>query len=359
MLQEGCGTLKNLFYLAHTFGRTSLVAISTLCGVCGLAQPAAAPPVVTVAADGSGQFRTVQAAVNAATSAGLVIRIAPGTYKEKLTIAADRIQLRGTGKSPGDVVLTWDDSAGSAGGTGKSGSVNVTGNDFYAENLTIQNDWERTHARGQEGSQAVALYITGDREVLRHVRLLGYQDTLYAASTACHQPLDNGNPCAASRQLFEDCTIAGHVDFIFGDAKAVFDHCEIHGVAHETVMLTAQSRLFPQEDSGYLFLDCTITADPGVGTLVLGRPWRTYATVLFVNTTVRGASIAPQGWQEWAGRLATSTYAEFNTHMADGKPVDVSQRIAPSRQLTAAEAAKLTVQAWLKGPDGWNPEAVH
>jgi pectinesterase len=350
--------LKNLFSLAHTFGRSILLVMGTLVGVAVSAYAATPRPVVTVAADGSGQFRTVQAAVNAASAAGLVIRIAPGTYKEKLTIAGDNIELRGEGKSPEDVVLTWDDSAGSAGGTGKSGSVNVTGNNFFAENLTMQNDWERTHARGQEGSQAVALYITGDREVLRHVRLLGYQDTLYSASTACHQPLDNGNPCAASRQLFDDCYIAGHVDFIFGDAKAVFDHCEIHGVAHETVMLTAQSRLFPQEDSGYLFRDCTITADPGVGTLVLGRPWRTYATVLFVNTTVRGAAIAPAGWQEWAGRLATSTYAEFNTHQPNGKPVDVSQRIAPSRQLTAAEAAKLTVQAWLAGPDGWNAEAV-
>ncbi len=351
--------MKNLLHLAHTFGRTSLLVASALTALCPGVRAAVAPATVTVAADGSGQFRSVQAAVNTATPAGLVIRIVPGTYKEKLTIAADNIQLRGTGKSPSDVVLTWDDSAASAGGTGKSGSVNVTGNNFYAENLTIQNDWEHTHARGQEGSQAVALYITGDREVMRHVRLLGYQDTLYSASTACHQPLDNGNPCLASRQLFQDCYIAGHVDFIFGDAKAVFDHCEIHAVAHETVMLTAQSRLFPQEDSGYLFRDCTITADPGVGTLLLGRPWRTYATVIWVNTTVRSASIAPAGWQEWAGRLTTSTYAEFNTHTPDGKPVDVSQRIAPSRQLTAAEAAKLTVQAWLAGPDGWNAEAVH
>ena len=106
----------------------------------------------------------------------------------------------------------------------------MTGDDFYAENLTIQNDWEKKNARMGEGAQAVALMITGDREVLRHVRLLGYQDTLYATSKLCHVPGDKGTEaCHSSRQLFEDCYIEGHVDFIFGDSEAVFKNCQIHG----------------------------------------------------------------------------------------------------------------------------------
>ena len=316
---------------------------------------AAQRPVFTVAADGTAAYKTVQAAVDAAGEQGAEIRIKTGTYREKLVIKSAHIALVGTGATAKDVVLTYDDSAASAGGTGKSGSVNVSGDDFSARNLTIENSWERTHTRSEEGSQAVALLVTGDRAVFERVRLLGFQDTLYAASKTCHAKEDAAaGPCQASRQYFHDCYIEGHVDFIFGDAKAVFDHCELHGMKHATVMLTAQSKLFPDEDSGYLFLDCTVTADAGAEKIVLGRPWRPYSTVMFVNTKLRGAAIAPEGWSDWAGKLATSNYAEYNT----GPGADVRQRIAGTRQLTQAEAAKLTVAFWLQGNDGWNPAAA-
>lgn len=336
--------------------RVSVLAIGLLF-MSSLAFASEKKPVVTVASDGTGQYRTVQAAVDAAPAQGSVIRIEPGTYKEKILIAKNGIELRGLGKTPQDVVLTYDDSAGTAGGTKNSYSVGVTGDNFFADNLTIQNDFERTHPRtGGEGWQAVALMITGDREVLRHVRLLGYQDTLYANSKTCHNATDpHDQTCHASRQLFSDCYIEGHVDFIFGDAKAVFDHCTLHGLPSPEVMLTAQSRLYPLEDSGYLFLHCTVTAAPGVQHMVLGRPWRPYARVYFVDTKLDGATIAPEGWSEWAGKLKTADYAEYNT----GPGADVSRRVPPSRQLTAAEAKKLTIKNWLSGPDGWNPEKVH
>src|ERR1700743_480345 len=137
------------------------------CGVFLMAMAGvAAKPAVTVAADGSGDYKTVQAAVDAAPEQGEVIRIKPGVYKEKLAILQNGIELRGLGQKPGDVVLTYDDSAKSAGGTGKSGSVTVRGNDFIAENLTIQNDWEKTHERMGEGAQAGARNIAGGREGL-------------------------------------------------------------------------------------------------------------------------------------------------------------------------------------------------
>jgi pectinesterase len=315
-------------------------------------------PVVTVGSDG--QFTTVQAAVDAAPEQGEVIRIAPGTYKEKLHIDKNGIELRGTGALPKDVLLTYDDSAKSAGGTNKSFSVAVTGDDFYAENLTIQNDWEKKNQRMGEGAQAVALMITGDREVLRHVRLLGYQDTLYATSKLCHVPGDKGTEaCHSSRQLFEDCYIEGHVDFIFGDSKAVFKNCEIHGMTHPVIALTAQSKAYPLEDSGYLFLHCTITADVAVDKMYFGRPWRAYSTVYFVDTELKGSVIQPEGWSEWknpdgTGKLATSTYGDYGTHDVNG-PVKTDQRIAPSKVLTKAEADKLTVGSWL---EGWDAEKV-
>jgi len=344
--------------------RAAAIALLVMGASVATALPAA-KPVVNV---GSGrafgkkaEYKTVQEAINAAPAQGSVIRIAPGRYYEKLSVTKDGIELVGTGTAPEQVVLTYDDGARFVGGTGKSGSMNVSGDDFRAENLTIQNDFERTHDRTEQGSQAVALMMTGDRGVLRHVRILGYQDTLYASSKLCHAPEDAaaGKPCHASRQLYSDCYIEGHVDFIFGDAKAVFDHCELHAVANQEAMLTAQSRLYPAEDSGYLFLHCTITAARGIGRLVLGRPWRGYATVYFLDSTLKGATIDPAGWQEWSGKLATSSYGEYHTVHADGTAEDTSRRIAPSRQLTQAEARQMTAATWLAGADGWNPESAH
>ena len=184
--------------------------------ILSLAAHAAEKKTVSVAIDGSGDYRDVQAAVDAAPESGLIIRIKPGLYKQKLHINGNGIELRGTGAQPSDAILSWDDSARTAGGTSKSASVTITGDDFQAENLTIENTWERVHASEHEGSQAVALLVSGDRETFRHVRLLGFQDTLYANSKTCHggDEVKAGAPCRASRQYFGDCYIEGHVDYI-------------------------------------------------------------------------------------------------------------------------------------------------
>jgi len=253
----------------------------------------------------------------------------------------------------------YDNSAGTPGtdgkqlGTGRSGTMMLTGDDFYAENLTIANDFEKRHERSNQGSQAVALHVTGDREVFSKVRFMGYQDTLYADSKLCHAPGD-GSTCHAARQYYADCYIEGHVDFIFGDAKAVFDRCEIHTMPHVMDTLTAQSRLRPEEDSGYVFRDCTVTAAEGSEDILLGRPWRAYSTVVFLNTDFK-APLDPVGWKEWNGALATSDYEEFDSH---GMAGDVSERIAPSKQLKAADIAKYATKVWLAGADGWDPEKV-
>jgi len=335
----------------------------------GFAQPTA-KKTLAVAADGSGQFKTVQEAVDSAPDGNVRIEIKPGVYWQAVAIHADGVELRGLGKTPQDVVLLYDNSAGTLAsdgrqlGTGRSGTVTVTGDNFYAENLTIANNFEWLHGRTNEGSQAVALHITGDREVFRHVRFLGYQDTLYADSKLCHTPPaaaptagapapgTNSVPCRAARQYYSDCYIEGHVDFIFGDAKAVFDHCEIHGMAHSMVTLTAQSRLRAEEDSGYVFRDCTVTADAGAEDILLGRPWRDYSTVVFLKTGFK-APLDPKGWLEWGGRLKTSDYAEY---ASTGQAGDVAQRVPPSHQLSDADLAKYSTKVWLAGADGWDPE---
>jgi pectin methylesterase-like acyl-CoA thioesterase len=341
------------------FERIAVAAAVVLLLPAAFAQKPAAKKTIVVAADGSGQFKTVQEAVDSAPDGNVRVNIKPGEYRNLITVSANGVELRGLGKTPQDVVLVYDNSAGTPGpdgrqlGTGRSGTMMVTGDDFLAENLTIANDFEKHHERTNQGSQAVALHITGDREVFRRVRFLGYQDTLYADSKLCHTPGD-GTACDAARQYYADCTIEGHVDFIFGDAKAVFDRCEIHTMPHVMDTITAQSRVRPEEDSGYVFRDCTVTAEPGSQDILLGRPWRAYSTVIFLDTDFK-APLDPAGWKEWNGALATSDYAEYDSH---GEAGDVSKRIAPSKQLTKADLAKYSTKAWLAGTDGWDPEKI-
>jgi pectinesterase len=306
--------------------------------VCSLASCCAiSAGTFTVAADGSADFKTVQAAVDAAPPIGVSISIRPGLYREKLVINKAHIQLRGTGTKASDVVLSYDDSAGTVGGTTKSASVTVSGDDFYAENLTVENTFSRTRPLKQEGSQAVALKITGDRSVLRNVRFLGFQDTLYPTG-------------AGSRQYFVDCYIEGNVDFIFGNAKAFFENCEIHSLAHQVVYITAQSKLHEDEQSGYVFDHCRLTADPDAKIVYLGRPWRAYATVVFINTKM-DTPIAPEGWHEWEhdGKpsLPTVFYAEYKSSGPGANPA--------RKQLSDAEAKRFALTAFF---DGWNPAEV-
>ena len=287
--------------------------------------------------------QSVQAAVEALPESGGTIEIHTGTYREKLVIAKPNVTLKGLGKHPQDVVLVWGDSNKSAGGTGKSASVWASGDGFEAHNLTIQNDY---HLNNAERSQAVALRLTADRAVLTHVRLLGAQDTLYAASK---------NPDSPSRQYFRDCYVEGHVDFIFGDAKAFFDRCHIHGIANEIVMITAQSKVKPDQDSAYVFDRCRITADAGVKELWLGRAWRPYATVVFMRTRI-DAPLEPAGWREWTpGTTETFKTATYREYASTGQGASVSTREPGSKQLTKAEAAAWSRKKFLSGADGWRP----
>lgn len=321
-----------------------------LAGGGAVAQGIGTKATVTVSRGGQGEFKTIQDAIDHAPAAGEIIRVRPGVYREKLHISSPKIWLVGLGRRPADVVLSWDDAASSAGGTSRSGTLTVNADGFEAENLTIENTWELEHKRTEEGSQAVALLLSSDRAVLDHVRLLGAQDTLYANSLTCRSITDTA-PCEASREYFRDCFIEGHVDYIFGDAKAVFDHCDLHSRPHATVMLTAQSRHFPAEDSGYYFLHCRITGADNGDKVVLGRPWRDYSTVLFYDTDIE-QTIAPEGWSDWSGRLRTSTYREYGSH---GPGVNGGHRIVSYPALTFKERRSLTPDGLLQGDDHWDP----
>ncbi|MGB7743289.1 MAG: pectinesterase family protein, partial [Terracidiphilus sp.] len=306
-----------------------------------------------VAADGTGDYYSVQRALDMVPkTGGAVLSVSPGVYREVITINKPNVTIRSANPDPSKTVIVNDRNAGENGGTFHSATVNVTADNFYAENITFENDFNKTHEQKSQGSQALAISVTGDRAVFHNVRLLGNQDTVYLAS---HCGPDGQN-CAVTRQYFSDCYVAGNVDFIFGDSKAVFENCEIHSTPHGGGYITAQSKDYPTQDSGFVIDHSKLTADPGVtGPIFLGRPWRPYATVIYMHTEMDD-KIDPAGWREWhpgdTHSLDTAYYAEFDS---TGPGAHHDERDPHTHFLTPEQAAQYEPKVFLRGTDNWDP----
>jgi pectinesterase len=294
-----------------------------------------------VAADGSGQFRTVQAAIDAVpnqSATPVIIQLKPGTYHEKVVVPTMKthIILRGNGDAAA-TVITYSDHSGANGiTTPTSYSVLVQANDFTAENVTFEN------AAGYTAGQAVALHVEGDRAVFRHCRMVGNQDVLLLAA-------------GGSRQYYRYCYIEGTTDFIFGASTGVFDHCVIHSKKNSFV--TAAST--PSEQTyGFVFLDCKLTADTTLAKKVyLGRPWRPNAKVVYLRCEL-GSHIVPAGWDNWKSpeNEKTAYYAEYRS---TGPGANPKGRVAWSHQLTAKEAKQYTLKHIFSGKEAWDPAHAH
>jgi Pectin methylesterase len=291
---------------------------------------------ITVAEDGSGDYKTVQEAVSAVrdqSSERTVIHIMPGTYQGPIIVPKDKTNVTFEGEDAAKVILTYPFN--------KISCVQIQGDDFRAEKVTFQNTF---------GDYGPALRIYGDRTVLKNCRVLGWQDTLM---------INNG------RQYFKDCYIEGNVDFIFGSGTAVFDHCEIHSKNYGfiTAASTPENRPY-----GFVFLNCKLTADPkawidptGATTpkpskdvkAYLGRPWSPNASVTYINCYM-GDHIKPKGWHNWrkVENEKTARYAEYNS---TGPGAIAGKRVPWSKQLVKHEADKVTIEAVLGGKDNWKP----
>jgi len=318
-----------------------------------LAQQPVLPTELTVAQDGSGNYKTIQEAVNSVRDLGqkrVTIHIKKGIYHEKLVIPTWKTNISLIGESAESTIITNNDYSGKAVPGGKdaygkdkmttytSYTVLVQGNGFEASNLTIEN------TAGRVG-QAVALHVEGDRCVITNCRLLGNQDTLYTAT-------------GTSRQLYQDCYIEGTTDFIFGEATVVFLRCTIRNLTNSFITAAATT---PNQEYGYVLMDCKLIADSTVKKAVLGRPWRPYAKTVYIRTEM-GAHIAPAGWNPWKGdamfpdKEKTTYYAEYKS-FGPGAPA-ANQRVEWSKQLNDKEAKKYTLKNILGGKDNWLPVAI-
>ena len=261
-----------------------------------------------------------------------------GRYREVVYVQREKRFVSLIGENADQTILTFDLRASANGpnglpmGTFRTPTLQIDADDFTVANLTVEN------TAGPVG-QALALRADGDRLVFRKVRLLGWQDTIF---------LNRG------RQYFEDCLIAGHVDFIFGGATAFFDRCELHvrGDGYITAASTP-----PEQSHGFVFANGRITGEPGVHTF-LGRPWRDFAAVAFVNTAMDDVDVVrPEGWHNWdrPERERTVRYSEGGS---TGGGAAVSRRVAWARRLSASDMRALSATSVLGGSDGWNPLVV-
>jgi pectinesterase len=251
---------------------------------------------IYVVPDGTGDFTTIQEAIDGTKSfpdTRITIYIKNGLYKEKVKVHMWNSRLTLKGESADGVIIRWDDYFSKIdrgrNSTFHTATLLVQGDDFRAENLTIEN------TAGPVG-QALALSVEADRCVFENCRMLGNQDTLYA---------DGAN----ARQHYKNCYIEGTTDFIFGGATALFENCTIQSKANSyiTAASTPQGRPY-----GFVFLNCKLTAADGVNKVYLGRPWRSYAKTVFVKCNM-GDHIRPEGWNNWG-----STEKERTVYYAEG-----------------------------------------
>jgi len=290
-----------------------------------------------VAPDGSGNYKTVQAAFDAVplnNKKPVTIFIKNGVYKEKLHLDSSKNFVTLIGEDKFNTILTYDDHTGKLAPKGDtintrtSWSFLIRADNFTAQNISFQND------AGFAAGQAVAVESDGDKAIFKNCRFVGNQDILFTNSDK-------------SRQYYTNCYIEGTTDFIFGSSAVWFEQCHIHSKknSHVTAASTPKEHKF-----GYVFNDCVLTGDTSLHGVSLGRPWRPYASVVYIHCFI-GEHIKPEGWSNWnnTDNYKTARYAEYKNY---GPAADPVKRVSWARQLTDEEVKKYT----LKNVFGeWNP----
>ena len=309
---------KILFLLAALFVFTSINAANKYDN----------PDTIVVARDGTGEFRTIDEAIEvcrAFMEYQKVIYVKKGVYKEKLIVPSWLTNITICGEDRDQTIITYDDHANlrlegteRKMGTFRTYTLKIEGTNITIKNITLENNAAKL-------GQAVCLHTEGDNLTFENCRILGNQDTIYTGTPGTH--------C-----YFHNCYIEGTTDFIFGPSAAWFENCEIHSKANSYV--TAAST--PKDQAyGYVFNHCKLTAAEGVDKVYLGRPWRPYAHTLFMNCEM-DSHICPLGWHNWGNKdnEKTTRYEEYNN---TGAGASTKQRASWSHQLTKKEASQITM----------------
>ncbi len=321
---------------------TRLRAVTVLFWSLGAVLLRAEPAPIVVTPDGTGQFKTIQAAIDSVPDNNMewrLIVIKPGTYRERLVINQTKtfIILRGEDKEVRRTLVTFNryagmndpEAPGNKLGPNGSESVWIQADNFTAENITFEN------SSGAD-APAVAVRTMGDKHIFRNCRFLGWQDTLWVDG---------------KRAYFTDCYVEGRIDFIFGGGTAVFEKCHLHAVDGGCITASGSE---PEKPFGLVFRKCKVTC--GEDKTFLGSPWKKGAATAFLECEL-GEGLRPEGWKKWAETDHHLT-ARFVEYRNTGPGANTSKRPAWTRQLSEVEAKSYTVENVLGGEEGWDPRSA-
>ncbi|KAL6137124.1 hypothetical protein ACLB2K_062419 [Fragaria x ananassa] len=294
--------------------------------------------------NGCCNFTLVQAAVDAVPALSqkrTVIWINNGIYYEKVTVPSAKPNITFQGQGYLSTAISWNDTANSSHGTFYSGSVQVFGANFIAKNISFMNV-APIPKPGDVGAQAVAIRVSGDQSAFWGCGFFGAQDTLHD---------DKG------RHYFRDCYIQGSIDFIFGNARSLYENCQLVSMANPVApgakiingALTAHGRA-SNENTGYSFVNCIVG---GSGRVWLGRAWRPFSRVVFINTTMTDI-IAPEGWNDFNDptRDQTIFYGEYN---CSGAGANLTMRASYVQKLNDTQASPFLNVSFIDGNDWLQP----
>ncbi|KAD5317924.1 hypothetical protein E3N88_17870 [Mikania micrantha] len=285
-----------------------------------------------VALDGSGHYRSISEAINAAPSYSVrryVIYVKRGVYEENVDMKKKKTNIMLIGDGIGATVVTGGRNFMQGWTTFRTATVAVSGRGFIARDMTFRN------TAGPQNHQGVALRVDSDQSAFYRCSMEGYQDTLYAHSL---------------RQFYRECTISGTIDFIFGNGAAILQNCKIYTrdpLPLQKVTITAQGRKNPNQNTGFSIQDSFVYATKPT---YLGRPWKEYSRTVFMNTFM-SPMVQPRGWLEWYGNFALTTlwYGEYRNY---GPGASVSGRVRWAgyhMAMDASTADSFTVRRFIDG----------
>ncbi|CAL0331149.1 unnamed protein product [Lupinus luteus] len=294
--------------------------------------------VISVDVNGSGHFRSVQAAVNAVPEnnrMNVLIQISAGYYIEKVVVPVTKPYITFEGEGRDVTVIEWHDRASDPGPNGqqlrtyRTASVTVFANYFSARNISFKNT-APAPMPGMQGWQAAAFRISGDKAYFSGCGFYGAQDTL------CDD---------AGRHYFKDCYIEGSIDFIFGNGRSMYKDCELHSIATRFGSIAAQDRKSPKEKTGFAFVGCKVT---GKGPVYVGRAMGQYSRIVYAYTYFADI-VAHGGWDDWNNADNNNKTVFFGVYKCWGPGAAAISGVSLAQELDFEAAHPFLVKSFVNG----------